>query len=50
LRDGAALDTLLGTTSVRKAIEGGEGVGAILQRDESTTTVFQGERARSLLY
>ncbi len=35
LRAGMALDTLLGTTTVRKALERGESVDAILKRDDA---------------
>ena len=50
LREGAALDTLLGTRSVREALERGEGPDAILKRDEAATHAFRKEREAVLLY
>jgi uncharacterized protein YbbC (DUF1343 family) len=50
LGDGAALDTLLGTKSVREALERGEDVDTILKRDEPATLRFRRDRAEALLY
>jgi uncharacterized protein YbbC (DUF1343 family) len=50
LREGAVLDTLLGTMSVRAAIERRERVEAILARDQPATLAFRRERAAILLY
>jgi uncharacterized protein YbbC (DUF1343 family) len=50
LREGAALDTLLGTSSVRAAIERGEPVEAIQARDQPATLAFRRERDAILLY
>jgi uncharacterized protein YbbC (DUF1343 family) len=50
LGDGAALDTLLGTTSVRRAIERDESADAILQSDQPAIDAFRHERAKALLY
>ncbi|HEY6552606.1 MAG TPA: hypothetical protein VI669_04585, partial [Vicinamibacteria bacterium] len=50
LREGAALDTLLGTKSVREALERGEEIEAILKRDETTTLQFRRDRGEALLY
>jgi len=50
LRAGAALDTLLGTTTVREAIERGESVDEVLMRDEAGQAAFRRERAAALLY
>ena len=50
LRQGAALDTLLGTRRVRVAIERGESVEAILATDAAAVDAFARERAALLLY
>ena len=50
LREGATLDTLLGTRSVREALQRGEGVDAILKRDQPATDAFRREREAALLY
>jgi uncharacterized protein YbbC (DUF1343 family) len=50
LREGAALDTLLGTKSVREAIERGETVDAILKRDRAAVEAFRRESEGALLY
>jgi uncharacterized protein YbbC (DUF1343 family) len=50
LREGAALDTLLGTKSVREALQRGEATEAILKRDEPGIEAFRRERAAALLY
>lgn len=50
LREGAALDTLLGTRRVREAIERGESVQAILATDAAAVDAFDRERAALLLY
>ena len=50
LRDGAALDILLGTKSVREALQRGETVDAILKRDEPAIEAFRREREAILLY
>ncbi len=50
LREGAALDTLLGTRRVREAIERGESVDAILATDAAAADAFARERAALLLY
>ena len=49
-RGGAALDTLLGTKSVREGLERGESVDAILKRDEPAIEAFRREREAALLY
>lgn len=48
--DGAALDRLLGTPSVRHALEAGASVDAILGLDAVGHERFRRERAESLLY
>jgi uncharacterized protein YbbC (DUF1343 family) len=50
LREGSALDRLLGTKSVREALDRGETVGAILRRERAATEAFRRERGRFLLY
>jgi uncharacterized protein YbbC (DUF1343 family) len=50
LREGAALDTLLGTRSVREALERGDRVEAMLKRDQPATDAFRREREAALLY
>jgi hypothetical protein len=50
LGDGAALDTLLGTKSVREALERGEDVDTILKRDEPAMLRFRRDREEALLY
>jgi hypothetical protein len=50
LREGAALDTLLGTRSVREALERGETAEAIARRDEGSSLAFRREREAILLY
>jgi uncharacterized protein YbbC (DUF1343 family) len=50
LREGAALDTLLGTKSVREALERGESVDAILKLDQPALDAFRRERDAVLLY
>jgi uncharacterized protein YbbC (DUF1343 family) len=49
-RDGAALDALLGTRSVRVALERGTPVSEILATDEAATDAFRRDRASALLY
>ena len=50
LREGAVLDTLLGTRQVREAIERGDSVEAILASDAAAVDAFGRERAPLLLY
>jgi uncharacterized protein YbbC (DUF1343 family) len=50
LREGAALDALLGTASVREALERGDASEAIVARDAAATEAFRRERAGALLY
>lgn len=50
LRDGAALDTLLGTRRVREALERGETAEQLTERDAAGIEAFRRERARALLY
>jgi uncharacterized protein YbbC (DUF1343 family) len=51
LRDeGAALDRLLGTRTVRRALEAGRSVGDILGQDAGAHARFRQERAEALLY
>ncbi len=50
LKAGSALDSLLGTRSVRAALERGEAVEAIQQRDQAATLAFRREREAILLY
>jgi uncharacterized protein YbbC (DUF1343 family) len=50
LRAGTALDTLLGTTRVRKALERGESVDEVLKRDDPGRAAFRAEREAALLY
>jgi len=49
-RDGASLDTLLGTRHVREALERGDSVEAILAGDGPELTAFARERKAALLY
>jgi uncharacterized protein YbbC (DUF1343 family) len=49
-REGAGLDTLLGTRRVREALERGDGVEAILAADGAALTAFARERKAALLY
>jgi uncharacterized protein YbbC (DUF1343 family) len=50
LREGAALDSLLGTSSVKDALLRGETVDAILKLDGPATFAFRVERKAALLY
>jgi uncharacterized protein YbbC (DUF1343 family) len=50
LREGAALDALLGTRSVREALEGGETAEDIQRRDRPGHEAFRRQRGASLLY
>ena len=50
LRDGAALDALLGTPKVREALQRGESVASILANDAAAIEAFRRERQASLLY
>jgi uncharacterized protein YbbC (DUF1343 family) len=50
IRDGAWLDTLLGTPRVRKALEAGDSVEEILARDRPLHARFARERREHLLY
>jgi uncharacterized protein YbbC (DUF1343 family) len=50
LRDGAAVDTLLGTKSVRAALERGEATDDIQKRDQPAIEEFRRERGAALLY
>jgi uncharacterized protein YbbC (DUF1343 family) len=50
LREGAALDTLLGTKSLREALDRGESVDAILKLDQPALEAFRRERDAVLLY
>jgi uncharacterized protein YbbC (DUF1343 family) len=50
VQGGEWLDTLLGTRRVRRALEGGDAVSAILAADEPGLESFGRERAASLLY
>jgi uncharacterized protein YbbC (DUF1343 family) len=50
LRGGAGLDTLLGTKSVRAALERGDGVDAILTTLEDQRARWGSERRSALLY
>jgi uncharacterized protein YbbC (DUF1343 family) len=50
LREGDALDTLLGTRSVREALDRGETVEAIVERDAAAAAAFRRERQGALLY
>jgi uncharacterized protein YbbC (DUF1343 family) len=49
-REGAGLDTLLGTRRVREALERDESVDSILAADEPALTAFARERKAALLY
>jgi uncharacterized protein YbbC (DUF1343 family) len=49
-REGAGLDTLLGTRRVREALERGDSVGAILAADQPALDAFARDRRRALLY
>jgi uncharacterized protein YbbC (DUF1343 family) len=49
-REGAGLDTLLGTRRVREALERGDPVGAILAADQPALDAFARDRRRALLY
>jgi uncharacterized protein YbbC (DUF1343 family) len=49
-REGAGLDTLLGTRRVREALERGDSVEAILAGDGAALTAFARERKAALLY
>ena len=49
-REGAGLDTLLGTRRVREALERGDSVEAIQAGDGPALTAFAGERKAVLLY
>jgi uncharacterized protein YbbC (DUF1343 family) len=49
-RDGAGLDTLVGTRLVREALERGDSVEAILAGDGPALTAFARERKAALLY
>jgi uncharacterized protein YbbC (DUF1343 family) len=50
LREGSALDALLGTPRVRAALEGGEAVSVILAQDAPGIEAFRRERSAALLY
>lgn len=50
VRDGAALDTLLGTGRIRKALEAGEPPAAIAAADEPELEAFRRARKDALLY
>jgi uncharacterized protein YbbC (DUF1343 family) len=50
VRDGEWLDTLLGTRRVRRALERGDPVGAVLAADESGVETFMRDRKPILLY
>jgi hypothetical protein len=50
LRDGTALDALLGTRRVREALTGGAGVEEILARDLPEHEAFRRARRPALLY
>ncbi len=50
VRDGAWLDTLLGTRRVRRALEGGDAVAAILAADGPGIGRFERDRQSALLY
>jgi uncharacterized protein YbbC (DUF1343 family) len=50
LRQGAALDSLLGTKSVREALERGESTTTILEHDDAGRKAFRRQRAAALLY
>jgi hypothetical protein len=50
LREGSALDTLLGTSRPRIALERGDSVEAIVQADAEAIAAFRGSRQSALLY
>ncbi len=50
LRDGAALDTLLGTSQVREPLEQNASVEAILESEQGAISAWRQARAASLLY
>ena len=50
VRDGEWLDTLLGTRRVRRALERGDSVDAVLAADESGVETFMRDRKPILLY
>jgi uncharacterized protein YbbC (DUF1343 family) len=50
LRDGAALDTLLGTRRVREGLERGESPERLVERDVRDLDAWEGERRAFLLY
>jgi len=50
LREGAALDTLLGTSRPRTALERGDSVEAIVQADAAAIAAFREARQSALLY
>jgi len=50
LRDGSGFDRLVGTRTLRAAIDRGDGVDAILAADAQAVTQFRRSRAASLLY
>jgi uncharacterized protein YbbC (DUF1343 family) len=50
VRDGAALDTLLGTDRVRKALEAGESPAAIVAAGEAEIAAYRTARSSALLY
>jgi hypothetical protein len=50
VRDGAWLDTLSGTKSVRAALERGDSVDAIVASEAPAIERWRRERAESLLY
>jgi uncharacterized protein YbbC (DUF1343 family) len=50
LRNGEALDSLLGTSRVREQLEHGASVEAILENERDATSVWRQTRATSLLY
>ncbi len=50
IREGASLDTLLGTRRVREALERGDSAGAVLAADRPALEAFARDRQRALLY
>jgi uncharacterized protein YbbC (DUF1343 family) len=50
LRGGVALDDLLGTRSVRAALQRGDTVDVILKQDAAALTAWAAERQKSLIY
>jgi len=50
LRDGSGFDRLVGTRSLRAAIDRGESIDAIVAADRAAIEAFRRERSASLLY